>query len=150
MFRRSLPMLMGARPARRKPNLPFLHQSQMPPEEHNIDFNALDLKYKLIGDGSPNFKIPASGWAPPPEKLPDLPFLILRAGIQKSLPVYTDYKGGGTKIVTILRKIVGNIDEVKLEVEKVVGKSVEVRPGKIVIDGNYHKRIKLWLIGLGF
>lgn len=141
---------MGARPARRKPNSPFLHQSQMPPEEHNINFNALNLKYKLIGDGAPNFKIPASGWAHPPEKLPDLPFLILRAGVQKSLPVYTDYKGGGTKIVTILRKIVGNIDEVKQEVEKVVGKSVEVRPGKIVIDGNYHKRIKLWLIGLGF
>lgn len=38
----------------------------------------------------------------------------------------------------------------KSEMEKVVGKEVSIKPGKLVVDGNYHMRLKKWLIGLGF
>jgi hypothetical protein len=35
--------------------------------------------------------------------------------------------------------------------EKVCGgQPVTVRPGKLVVDGNYHIRLKKWLAGLGF
>lgn len=38
----------------------------------------------------------------------------------------------------------------KAEMEKVCdGKEVTVRPGKLVVDGNYVLRVKKWLTGLG-
>jgi hypothetical protein len=59
-------------------------------------------------------------------------------------------KDGDTRVITIIRKIRGDVEALKSEVEKVVGKEVEMRPGKIVIEGNFHRRIKVWLTGLGF
>ena len=67
------------------------------------------------------------------------------------MPVYLDYLGAGTKVVTILRKISGDIEILKEELDKVVEDAeVTVRPGKLVVRGNYNKRIKKWLLGLGF
>jgi hypothetical protein len=67
-----------------------------------------------------------------------------------ALPVYTDLVSSGTRVITILRKIKGDIGELQSEVEKVVGKEVALRPGKIVIEGRYKRRIQMWLTGLGF
>jgi large subunit ribosomal protein L49 len=145
MYCRTLPRL-GSRPPRRVPNPPFLHASQRPAEEAQVDFAALNLKYPV---DNPTFAIPKIGWSPKPADSPKLPFFVERTDGQ-ALPVYTDYKGGRTKVITILRKIKGDVNELKLEVEKVVGKNVEVRAGKLVVVGNYHLRLKLWLIGLGF
>ena len=39
----------------------------------------------------------------------------------------------------------------KEEMEKVCdNKEVIARPGKLVVEGNYHLRLKKWLSGLGF
>ena len=139
---------MGSKPLRRKPNDPFLHASERPPESHDVDFASLNLKYNLMA--KPEFTIPAIGWSPKPKTTPNFPFLVQRAGVSESLPVYTDYKGGRTKVITIVRKISGNAEELKSEIEKVVGRKAEIRPGKIIIDGNYCMRLKKYLIGLGF
>ena len=67
------------------------------------------------------------------------------------LPVYTDFKGQGlTKVITVLKKCGGDINALKADMEKVTGAEVEVRPGKLVVKGNYVRRIKMWLSGLGF
>ena len=67
------------------------------------------------------------------------------------MPVYLDYKGAGTKVVTILRRISGDIETLKGELDKVVENAqVEIRPGKLVVRGNYNLRVKKWLLGLGF
>jgi hypothetical protein len=64
--------------------------------------------------------------------------------------VYTDYKGGRTKVITILRRCSGNIDILKQEMEKVCGCEVQVCHGSLKVDGNYRLRLKKWLAGIGF
>lgn len=126
----------------------MLHAAQRPAEPSDINFNELDLKYEVKLPES--FVIQRHCWSPKPSSSPNLPFDIERTTIGLSLPVYTEFKAGRTKVQTILRKCKGDIDILKSEVEKVVGKPVLLRPGKIVIDGNYHRRLKIWLTGLGF
>lgn len=82
--------------------------------------------------------------------MPGLPFEVERTFVGSSLPVYTEYKHGRTKVQTILRKCRGDILLLKNEMEKVCGKPIIVRPGKLVVDGNYNMRLKKWLAGLGF
>ena len=63
---------------------------------------------------------------PPPETPPDIPFHVERTVSDgQALPVYTDYKNGRTKIVTVLRRCSGDIDLLREEMEKVVESSVE-------------------------
>jgi len=120
-------------------------------EDHNIDFSTLGLRYPIADDMLSNLKNKAFFWSPPPSELPKgLPFIVERTGVSGSLPVYTDFKGGGTKVVTILRKCKGDIGQLKEDMEKVVGREVDVRPGKLVVTGNYNRRLKRWLMGLGF
>jgi large subunit ribosomal protein L49 len=148
MYRRSLVVLMGAPPVRKRPTVPTVHASQRPPAEATIDFSVLGLEFPL--QFTPQFVVARKAWSPKPETTPDLPFQVERTHVGDSLPVYTDFKGGRTKIVTILRKIKGDIPKLKIEMEKVVGKEVQIKPGKLVVDGNYHRRLKVWLTGLGF
>lgn len=147
MFCRTFAKL-GSKPPRRVPNPPFLHASQQAPSDVAVDFKSLNLTFPVANN--PTFQIPRIGWSPKPTQSPNLPFHVERTEVGKALPVYTDYKGGRTKVVTILRKIKGDINVFKSEVEKVVGKEVVVKPGKLVIDGNHHMRLKLYLTGLGF
>lgn len=136
------------RPWKRRNSNPIVHGSQKRAETANIDFKELGLTYPI--NEIPTLVIKQHAWAPQPKELPSLPFMIDRTEIGMSLPVYTEYRGGGTKVLTILRKIRGDVDALRGEVEKVVGKKVDVRLGKIEIDGNYNRRLKLWLLGLGF
>eukprot|EP01032_Pedospumella_encystans_P003583 gene3583-4237_t len=136
------------RPFRRRDGRPVLHASQRPAEVADIDFSTLGLTYEI--KKIPELVVQYHAWAPKPANPPNLPFMIDRTDTGMALPVYTDFVGGYTKVNTILRKIRGDVHILKEEVEKVVGKPVEVRPGKIVIEGNYNRRLKLWLLGLGF
>ena len=136
------------RPWKRRDSFPVIHASQKPAHTANVDFSALGLTYEV--KEIPKFVVPKHAWSPKPAEEPKLPFMIDRTDIGMSLPVYTDFKSGKTRVVTILRKIRGDVDILKSEVEKVVGKEVMIRPGKLVIEGNYHRRLKVWLTGLGF
>lgn len=136
------------RPFRNRNGRPVVHASQKPAETADIDFTALGLKYEM--KSIPEFVVNRHAWSPKPENPPNLPFMIDRTEIGMALPVYTEIAGGGTKKLTILRKIRGDVSELVQEVEKVVGKPVLVKPGKIVVEGNYHRRLKVWLTGLGF
>ena len=142
-------MLMGSKPAPRVSNPPFLHASQKGPAEAIINFETINLKFPLVTK-DPKFTIPKIGWAPKANPSANLPFAVDRTETGNALPVYTDYKGGKTKVITIVRKLKGDVHAFKEDLEKVVGKEVTIRPGKVVIDGNYHMRVKLWLLALGF
>ena len=135
---------------RRRNGREIIHQSQKPPEEADIDFEALGLKYPMTH--TPEKIVKAHYWTPPPvpENTPDLPFMVDRTFPGKGLPVYVKYIGGGTKVVTEFRKVKGDIAELKNDIEKVVGKEVTLRPGKILIEGNFKRRLQKWLVGLGF
>jgi len=145
----------GPRPWKKRGMPVAIHASQRPAEIADIDFSGLGLKYPA--KYTPASIIPRTKWTPPPTPAADgslptdgLPFVVDRTTVSRSLPVYTDFKAGGTKVVTILRKCRGDVKILKDEMEKVVGKEVIVRPGKLVVDGNFSSRLKSWLVGLGF
>lgn len=151
MIRRSFPLLGGPRPWKkfRKPDArPVIHASEKPPADAFIDFEALNLTHQL--SARPKVVIPRLHWTEPPKTPPDLPFHVARTSLGKHLPVYTDYKGGRTKVITMLRRCRGDISTLRVEMEKVCGKPVSIRPGKLVVDGNFVMRLKVWLSGLGF
>jgi len=141
-------VVSSGRPYKYRDGKIAVHASQRAAEPADIDFQSLGLKYEM--NHPINLALVKHCWAPQPEIAPKLPFHIDRTDIGLSLPVYTDFKGGKTKVITIIRKCKGDINALKEEVEKVVGKEVSLRPGKIVVDGNYHRRLKMWLTGLGF
>ena len=49
------------------------------------------------------------GVAAPPGDTPTLPFRVSRSKY-RNLPVYTDYKSGGSQVLTSVRKIEGNLE----------------------------------------
>ncbi len=68
-----------------------------------------------------------------------------------NLPVYTDYRNGGMKKVTVVRKIIGDVNEFKTELSKVVSNSpIEDKMGRLEISGLHSEKVKLWLRRLGF
>jgi len=151
MIRRGLLALpiRGSGPKRnRKVYPPVLHQSHKPEAPAITDFSSLGLKYAPTI--TPQFTIGWTTWNPPPAIAPDLPFLVERTGTGQSLPVYLDYKGGGTKVITIVRKLRGDIHDLKQDMEKVVGKEVKIGVGKLEVEGNFRRVLKVWLASLGF
>eukprot|EP01038_Epipyxis_sp_PR26KG_P016393 gene16393-22346_t len=142
--------IANGRPFRKPAGPAVIHGSQKPAESAHIDFQALGLKYPLKFDLTRKDFLTKTFWTPPPKEHPNLPFFVERTDVGGFLPVYTDYKGGGTKVVTMIRKCKGDIQELKSEVEKVVGRTAELRPGKIIVNGNFHGRLKVWLTLLGF
>mmetsp|Transcript_18372 Transcript_18372/g.18459 ORF Transcript_18372/g.18459 Transcript_18372/m.18459 type:complete len:152 (-) Transcript_18372:36-491(-) len=151
MFRRPgfvMTVPIRGRPYKKRNTFYPIHASQRPAESAEIDYSSLGLKY--LPTHTPEGVITKIGWSKAPLNNPDLPFQIDRTLVGSSLPVYTDFKAGRTKVVTILRKCRGDISTLREEMEKICGREVKITPGKLQVDGNYHLRIKLWLMRLGF
>jgi Mitochondrial large subunit ribosomal protein (Img2) len=152
MFRRSVidsVVIVRGRPWKKRGMPIAVHAAVRPAKESNVDFSSLGLTYQVTQ--KPIALIKETHWTEPPSSEPTaIPFFVERTSVGASLPVYTDYKAGNTKVVTILRKCRGDIQALKLDMELVCGKEVTVRAGKLVVDGNYQMRIKKWLSGLGF
>lgn len=110
-----------------------------------------------------------NGWsAPPPETVvvPKYPFKVTRTGNKPEnavgfLPVYSDYRLGGTKSTTIVRKVSGDRDAFLTELRAVLQLPVpknakddkiwlRANGTTIEIDGNHVPEVKSWLAGLGF
>ena len=65
--------------------------------------------------------------------------------------MYTEYRNGGMKKVTIVRRLTGDVDEFTLELKKVVSNSpIEEKMGRVEISGLHTEKVKLWLRRLGF
>ena len=53
-----------------------------------------------------------------------------------NLPVYTDMKKGGQAKVTVVRKIMGDVDSLKVELSKVVSNApITEKMGRLEING---------------
>ncbi|TNV75398.1 hypothetical protein FGO68_gene16241 [Halteria grandinella] len=105
----------------------------------------LPLKFKLHPLPTPD-----TTFAEPLGLVEELPFNIERTH-KGNVPVYTDYRVGGMRKVTVVRKITGDIDEFKMELAKVVSNApIEEKMGRIEINGMHSDKVKLWLRRLGF
>lgn len=108
-----------------------------------------NLKFPLR-DIPDDLKTP-SGWSHPMGGFESLPFRIFRTTKGRQIPVYTDYKNGRTRSLTIVRRFRGDARELALELSRVCDdRPVTIRPGRVEVGGNYRGRVNEWLLRLGF
>ena len=82
--------------------------------------------------------------------LEQLPFQVSRTHTG-NLPVYTDFRAGGNRKVTVVRKIYGDVDEFKSELSKIVSNAdIKDKMGRLEISGLHSQKVKFWLTRLGF
>ena len=63
---------------KRKPGREVLHGADKPAHCQHIDFDKLDLKYKLTKATPVEYVVPKLQWTSPPKSPPDLPFRVDR------------------------------------------------------------------------
>ncbi|PVV00594.1 hypothetical protein BB560_005020 [Smittium megazygosporum] len=71
----------------------------------------------------------------------------------KSLPVYTEFRNNGTRKLTLVRRIEGDIEQLKSELEPIVGKeniSMKKINNSLVIKGIFLREIRAYLQKRGF
>ncbi|EWM28556.1 Ribosomal protein L49/IMG2 [Nannochloropsis gaditana] len=99
-----------------------------------------------------------NGWSAPPDPatvgLPktSLPFQVERTDKGRWLPVYTDVRKGRTQLITLVRKVSGDLEEMRGEMSKVcANQEVRIRTGpRLEVKGRYTAQLRQWLAGLGF
>ncbi|XP_030648480.1 large ribosomal subunit protein mL49 isoform X2 [Chanos chanos] len=97
-----------------------------------------------------------SGWIPPSEVTPALPYMIRRSRMH-NVPVYTDIKHGSRKM-TVLRKVEGDIwaleKDVKEYLKELTGRELATQVNEVSmtirIKGVFDKELKDWLLKKGF
>lgn len=82
-----------------------------------------------------------------------LPYFVERTFVGKNLPIYTEYKSGGNKVITVIRKIFGSIDEFKKDIQShdphfKIEKRDDLQ--QLKIEGNKCKEIRKFLLRKGF
>lgn len=108
-----------------------------------------DLRYALR-ELEESGKSP-SGWRAPLGGYETLPFRVFRTEKGKQIPVYTDYRNGRTRCMTMVRRFRGDVDVLAEEMSRVCDNNmVIVRPGRMEVKGNYRDRVEEWLLRLGF
>lgn len=91
-------------------------------------------------------------WVPPDPDRPDLGYMVKRSAFG-NMPVYTDYRNGGTKKLTIIRRINGDIMKLETDLKESLGKvytHVDEMTGHITIRGLHTNRVTQWLYQKGF
>jgi large subunit ribosomal protein L49 len=78
-----------------------------------------------------------------------IPYTVRRTRT-KNLPVYTDYKNGGTRFLTIVRNVDGDIQALMRELKELTGSEVTEAVGRIEVKGRHSAQIKGFLRDLGF
>ena len=66
-----------------------------------------------------------------------------------NLPVYSDYRTGGSREVTIVRKIGGDVKTLAHAVEDLCRSPVTLFHGRIEVKGLHQNRVKGFLESLG-
>lgn len=91
-----------------------------------------------------------SGWLPPAAGANPaaLPFSVRRTA-SREIPVYTDFKHGRTKVLTLVRGYSGDGEALAVELSKLTGRPAVMRSGRIEVEGNVVTYVKTWLAGLG-
>ncbi|XP_064835266.1 mitochondrial ribosomal protein L49 [Oncorhynchus masou masou] len=97
-----------------------------------------------------------SGWTPPSEVPPALPYMIRRSRMH-NVPVYTDLTHGSRK-TTLVRKVEGDIwaleKDVKEYLQQLTGKDLPTQVNEVTmtlrVKGHFDTELKEWLVEKGF
>ncbi|KAI7899493.1 mitochondrial large subunit ribosomal protein-domain-containing protein [Cokeromyces recurvatus] len=81
------------------------------------------------------------------------PAYFVSRTVNKGIPVYTDYKNGGTRLLTVIRKVQGDslalMEDLQADFpEAEITRNYRTR--HVLIKGNHVNEIKEWLIAKGF
>lgn len=82
----------------------------------------------------------------------DLGFSVSRTQFG-ALPVYTEYKNGRGRVMTIIRRVEGDAHALKNHVSKFIAAekvSVNELTQHVVVQGNSQRTLRYWLTSLGF
>uniref|UniRef100_A0A8C5WLQ0 Large ribosomal subunit protein mL49 n=1 Tax=Leptobrachium leishanense TaxID=445787 RepID=A0A8C5WLQ0_9ANUR len=109
-----------------------------------------------VPDPPKHTDIRPSGWIPPKDQKPDLPYVVRRSRMH-NIPVYTDITHGNRQM-TVIRKIEGDIwcleNEVREFLMQLTGKTPPTQVNEIArsirIKGYYDKELRTWLTEKGF
>ncbi|KAM3824720.1 large ribosomal subunit protein mL49 [Vipera latastei] len=139
--------------------------------------NSADLKYPGIVESTEEYKfverlippttVPVppkhdqyptpSGWRAPQDLPPDLPYFVRRSRMH-NVPVYKDTSHHGTRKITVIRKIEGDIwaleNDVKSFLTELSGQTpatqVNENTCSIRVKGYFEEELKTWLMDRGF
>ena len=119
------------------PNIMELHSRMSQPPQ--------PLKFKLQPLPEPD-----STWQAPLGQTAHLPFHVPRT-FTGNLPVSTEFRNNRQRKLTVVRKVVGDLDEFKAELAKVVSNApIFDKTGRVEVRGLHTEAVKLWLRRLGF
>ncbi|KAJ2951711.1 hypothetical protein O0L34_g13873 [Tuta absoluta] len=114
------------------------------------------LPFETIPQVTPKVNYP-SGWIPPKEESKNLPYFLPR-NKNHNLPIYLDITFRGTRKITKIKKIEGDIwllnEEIKEYLKRKNKRYVETRvhePGRFIeTKGDYHNDLVEWAHSKGF
>ncbi|XP_051973621.1 39S ribosomal protein L49, mitochondrial-like [Xyrauchen texanus] len=135
------------------------------PAEGEVGIIESTAEYKFVERLIPPTRIPTppkhdgaapSGWIPPSDSPPSLPYMIRRSRMH-NVPVYSDIKHG-SQHSTLLRKVEGDIWALNKDVKEfllgLTGRELPTQvnevTGIIRIKGQFEKELKDWLVKKGF
>lgn len=138
---------------------------QAAPEEKKMAILESTEEYKFVERLIPPSRIPAppkhagvtpSGWNPPADSPPHLPYMIRRSRMH-NIPVYTDLTNGSRR-TTLIRKVEGDIwaleKDVKQYLKEVTGKELPTQVNEVTmtlkVKGHFDLDLKEWLVSRGF
>ncbi|KAI3356962.1 hypothetical protein L3Q82_003352 [Scortum barcoo] len=135
-----------------------------PGEQQTVVSESVE-EYRFVERLIPPSRVPApprhagrspSGWAPPAEAPPALPYMVRRSRMH-NIPVYSDLTHGSRK-TTLVRKVEGDIwaleADVKQYLKELTGRELPTQvnevTGTLKVKGHYHTELKEWLASKGF
>ncbi|CRH01694.1 mitochondrial ribosomal protein L49 precursor, putative [Plasmodium relictum] len=83
------------------------------------------------------------------KKINRIPFYIRRTA-SDNLPVFLKYKNRKNLVITVIRKIKGNKEVLKKEIESICNSNVIEKPDCFMIKGNHKKKIKEYFKYIGY
>ncbi|XP_029292331.1 large ribosomal subunit protein mL49 [Cottoperca gobio] len=154
----------------RSPGHPFaavglrLISNASPEEKKSVIVESTE-EYKFVERLIPPSRVPdppkhagttPSGWTPPADSPPPLPYMIRRSRMH-NIPVYCDLTHGSRK-TTLVRKVEGDIwaleKDVKQYLKEAMGKELPTQVNEVTmtlkVKGHVDNELKEWLLSKGF
>jgi len=111
------------------------------------------MKYKPKPERLEQIAKSPSGWVPPAENPPDLGFNIRRSRTN-NIPVYTNLRNSGTRVITTVRKVSGDLKALEKCLRYKLGDDKVYQINEITscvkVKGHHKKEVTKLLLELGF
>lgn len=111
--------------------------------------SARTARVRLLSS-EPQSAPPAAPAAPQRSAAETLPFKVFRTNYNE-LPVYSDYRNGRTRVLTLVRKYAGDADALAKRLARLCDQpQTVVKTGRIEIKGLHVRKVRAYLQSLGF